>query len=91
MAKDRRFYRKSGVNRVMSAIEKFRENGYELVAENNLIKFVSENDGVFFFYLDRKDVGTSILYTSQEKEYIKLIKQFQKELGWENIKTIKFW
>lgn len=75
----------------MSAIEKFREKGFSLVAENNLIKFVSENDGVFFFYLDRKDVGTSILYTSQEKEYIKLIKQFQKELGWDNIKTIKFW
>lgn len=75
----------------MSAIEKFREKGFELVAENNLIKFVSEYDGVFFFYLDRKDVGTSILYTSNEKEYIKLIKQFQKELGWENIKTIKFW
>ena len=75
----------------MSAIEKFREKGFELVAENNLIKFVSKDDGVFFFYLDRKDVGTSILYTSNEKEYIKLIKQFQKELGWENIKTIKFW
>lgn len=75
----------------MSAIEKFREKGFSLVAENNLIKFVSENDGVFFFYLDRKDVGTSILYTNQEKEYTKLIKQFQKELGWDNIKTIKFW
>ena len=75
----------------MSAIEKFREKGFSLVAENNLIKFVSENDGVFFFYLDRKDVGTSILYTSQEKEYTKLIKQFQKELSWDNIKTIKFW
>ena len=76
---------------MMSAIEKFRQKGFELIAENNLIKFVSENDGVFFFYLDRKDIRTSILYTSQEKEYIKLIKQFQKELGWENIKTIKFW
>ena len=76
---------------MMSAIEKFREKGFELIAENNLIKFVSENSGVFFFYLDRKDIGTSILYTSQEKEYAKLIKQFQKELGWENIKTIKFW
>lgn len=76
---------------MMGTIEKFRQKGFELIAENNLIKFVSENDGVFFFYLDRKDVGTSILYTSEEKEYIKLIKQFQKELGWENIKTIKFW
>ena len=75
----------------MSTIEKFRQKGFELIAENDLIKFVSENDGVFFFYLDRKDIGTSILYTSEEKEYIKLIKQFQKELGWENIKTIKFW
>lgn len=75
----------------MSAIEKFREKGFELVAEDNLIKFVSENDGVFFFYLDRKDVGTSILYTSSKKEYTKLIKQFQKELGWEVIKTITFW
>lgn len=31
----------------MSAIEMFRERGYELVAENNLIKFKKEN-GVCF-------------------------------------------
>ena len=75
----------------MSAIEKFRERGYDLIAENNLIKFRDENGGVFFFYLDKKDIGTSILYTSEAKEFNKIIKQFQKELGWENIKTIKFW
>lgn len=75
----------------MSAIEKFRERGYGLIAEDNLIKFVSEDNGVFFFYLDKKDIGTSILYTSEAKEFNKIIKQFQKELGWGNIKTIKFW
>lgn len=75
----------------MSAIEKFRERGYELIAENNLIKFKGEDAGVFFFYLDKKDIGTSILYTSKAKEYNKIIKQFQKELGWKNIKIIKFW
>ena len=75
----------------MSAIEMFRERGYELVAENNLIKFTREDSGVFFFYLDKKDIGTSILYTSEAKEFNKIIKKFQKELGWENIKTIKFW
>lgn len=73
----------------MSAIEKFRERGYELIAENNLIKFKGE--GVFFFYLDRKEVGTSILFTTEAKEYNKISKQFQKELGWENIKEIPFW
>ncbi len=75
----------------MSAIEKFREEGYELVAENNLIKFVSDDNGVFFFYLDKKNIGTSILYTSEKNKYNKIIKQFQKELGWENIKEINFW
>ena len=75
----------------MSAIEKFRERGYELVAENNLIKFERKDSGVFFFYLDKKDIGTSILYTSEAKEFNKIIKQFQKELGWQNIKTINFW
>ena len=69
----------------------FRERGYELVAENNLIKFTRENSGVFFFYLDKKDIGTSILYTSEAKEFNKIIKKFQKELGWKNIKTINFW
>lgn len=75
----------------MSAIEMFRERGYELVAENNLIKFTSEIGGAFFFYLDKRDIGTSILYTSEAKEFNKIIKKFQKELGWENIKTIKYW
>lgn len=75
----------------MSAIESFRKHGYELVAENNLIKFVRENSGIFFFYLDKKKIGTSILYTSESKEFNKIIQQFQKELGWENIKTIEFW
>lgn len=75
----------------MSAIEKFRERGFELVSEKDLIKFRDKNGGTFFFYLDRKDVGTSILYTSEAKEYLKIIKKFQKELGWEDIKTIKFW
>lgn len=75
----------------MSAIEKFRERGYELIAENNLIKFKDKDNGVFFFYLDRKEVGTSILFTSSAKEYNKISKQFQKELGWENIKKIPFW
>lgn len=75
----------------MSAIEKFRERGFELVTEKDLIKFRDKNGGTFFFYLDRKDVGTSILYTSEAKEYSKIIKKFQKELGWEDIKTIKFW
>lgn len=27
----------------------------------------------------------------EEKEFNKIIKKFQKELGWENIKTIKYW
>ena len=75
----------------MSAIEKFRERGYELIAENNLIKFKRGDNGVFFFYLDRKEVGTSILFTTEAKEYNKISKQFQKELGWENIKEIPFW
>lgn len=75
----------------MSAIEKFRERGYELIAENNLIKFKDKDNGVFFFFLDRKEVGTSILFTSSAKEYNKISKQFQKELGWENIKKIPFW
>ena len=56
----------------MSAIEKFRERGYELIAENNLIKFKDKDNGVFFFYLDRKEVGTSILFTSSAKEYNKI-------------------
>lgn len=75
----------------MSAIEKFRERGFKLIAENNLIKFVSDYKATFFFYLDKQKVGTSILYTSEEKEYTKLIKQFQKELGWKEIKEIEHW
>lgn len=76
----------------MSAIEKFRKKGYELIAEKNLIKFTDRNEGgTFFFYLDKKEIGTSILYTSESKEYNKIIKQFQKELGWKDIKIIEFW
>lgn len=74
----------------MNAIEKFREKGYELVTEKDLIKFVDDY-GIFFFYLDRKEIGTSILYTSEAKQLNKIIKQFQKELGWSNIKEIPFW
>lgn len=75
----------------MSAIEKFRDKGYELIAEKNLIKFRDRDGSTFFFYLDKKEIGTSILYTSESKVYTKIIKQFQKELGWKNIKTIEFW
>lgn len=74
----------------MSAIEKFREKGYGLIAEKNLIKFKDKEGGTFFFYLDKKEIGTSILYTSENKAFTKIIKQFQKELGWSEIKTIKF-
>jgi hypothetical protein len=74
----------------MSTIEKFREKGYELIAEKNLIKFVSDY-GIFFFYLDRKEIGTSILYTSEAKQLNKIIKQFEKELGWDDIKEVPFW
>lgn len=75
----------------MSAIEKFRDKGYELIAEKNLIKFRDRDGNTFFFYLDKKEIGTSILYTSESKVYTKIIKQFQKELGWKDIKTIEFW
>lgn len=38
----------------MSAIEKFRDKGYELIAEKNLIKFRDRDGSTFFFYLDKK-------------------------------------
>jgi hypothetical protein len=76
----------------MSAIQKFKERGFELkVPKENQINFIDNVGCIILFYLDKEEIGTNILCTSESKELNKLIKSFQKELGWENIKKIEFW
>lgn len=76
---------------MMTAIEEFRQRGFKLIAKDNLIIFDDNNRGRFFFYLDEERIGTSICYSSESKSYNRIIKKFQKELGWKNIKEINFW
>jgi hypothetical protein len=76
----------------MSAIEKFKDRGYKMsVPKENQINFGDKDRGIIFFYLDKEKIGTSMYYTSDSKELNRIIKLFQKELGWENIQEINFW
>lgn len=67
----------------MGAINRFRDRGYKLKVKEDEIIFEDFVETRYIFDLKNQKVRTNVVWSSDEKVFNRLIKDFKKELGWE--------
>lgn len=66
----------------MGVINRFKDKGYKIKAKEDEIIFEHRSEERYIFDLKNKEVRTNVVWTSDEKAMNRLIKDFEKELGW---------
>lgn len=66
----------------MGIINRFRDRGFELKVKEDEIKFEHRDGEKYIFDLKNEKVKTNVMWTSDQKTYDRLIKDFKKEFGW---------
>lgn len=66
----------------MGVINRFRDRGFKLKVKEDEIKFEHRSGEKYIFDLKNEKVKTNVMWTSDQKTYDRLIKDFKKEWGW---------